>query len=241
MKEGSSFKIYDKVSWHYPEGKDCPSIEAAKRHINFAMRFLEAHDLLSEDGKDLFSGGKVDDDFALTSDVVTSDGEALLSKGYRKWLGQISYQGRLSAELFENILNGIRKSKKESNMAEKPTKRKKQEKIKKEDSSEPSPFIYDSVEFHWPMGKSAGCKSLDDAKNHLNVLMRWLSKHGLLTAKSKSAATGKGVPDDFTLTSDMLTDRGNDLMMAAYHRWLKSVRYGKEPDTKILDRALADL
>jgi len=241
MKEGKAFTIYDKVRWHYPEGKDCPSVEAAKRHINFAMRFLEDNDLLSEDGKDLFSGGEVDDDFALTSDVVTSEGEALLSKGYRKWLEQISYQGPLSAELFENVLKEIRSGRRESNMAEKPIKSKKRDKIKKAHSSGSSPIVYDSVKFHWPMGKSAGCKSLADAKIHLNVLMRWLSKHDLLTEKGGSAVTGEGVPDDFTLTSDMLTDRGDILIKDAYNRWLKSVRYGEEPDTKILDRALTSL
>lgn len=111
MREQESFKVYDKVRWHFPEGKDCPSIDAAKRHINFAMKFLEDHDLLSEDGMDLFTNGAVDDDFALTSEMVTPEGDALLSASYRDWLKQISYDGPLSAELFEKKLKELRNNK----------------------------------------------------------------------------------------------------------------------------------
>jgi hypothetical protein len=121
MKERESFRVYDKVRWHYPEGKDCPSMEAAKRHMEFTMRFLETNGLLSEDGKDLFSDGRIDDDFALTSEIVTADGDALLSKSYREWLERISYGGPLSTELFENTLREIRNRKKRLKMTEKST------------------------------------------------------------------------------------------------------------------------
>jgi hypothetical protein len=34
-------KVYDKVSWHFPEGKNCPDIETAKNHFIKLMNWLK--------------------------------------------------------------------------------------------------------------------------------------------------------------------------------------------------------
>ena len=48
---------YDKVSWHYPEGKNCPSLEAAKMHFDVVMHWLESQNLLSTEGREAMELG----------------------------------------------------------------------------------------------------------------------------------------------------------------------------------------
>ncbi len=236
----NSFKVYDKVCWHYPEGRDCPSLKAAKRHITFAMRFLKSHKLLSPDGNDLFESGRVSDDFALTSEIVTPLGNRLLSKSYKNWLKQISYDGPLSDELFDNTLKEIT-ARKGLGKVRKSPKSETGKKSSQTFSDDDSPIIYDQVSFHWPMAKARGCTSLAVAKGHLRVLMRWLAENNLLTTEGKNTTARRDIPDDFALTSAMLTPKGNALMMKSYDRWLRVVKYGEEPKTTILDKALSEM
>jgi hypothetical protein len=106
----TDFKVYDKVKWHWPEGKGCPSLEAAKRHINFVMEWLDRNRLLSEDGQDLFAAHNVDDQFALTSEMTTPEGNRVLDVTYREWLKHIEYEGPLNSDLFDEALARIRGS-----------------------------------------------------------------------------------------------------------------------------------
>lgn len=240
MKKDQDITVFDKVRWHYPEGRNCPSLEAAKRHFKFILQFLQSHGLLSEDGKSLFPDGEMEDDFALTSDIVTPEGEALLEVCYDTWISQISYTGPLSDELLEQTLQRIDGKGGTSSMPAKPQDGKKKQTKEKRTEQKPSPLLYDRVDFHWPMAKDRGCKSLENAKVHLREIMRWLMEHNLLTEKGKAAIAGGDVADDFSLTGDLVTDKANVLLKQNYDRWLRNIGYGsdKAPTTKILDKAL---
>ena len=94
---------------------------------------------------------------------------------------------------------------------------------------------YDKVSWHFPDGKN--CPSLDAAKVHFDVLMRWLESRHLLSEEGQEAM-GVGIDSDFSLTSYMLTDKGNRLLMACYTEWASTVKYGVPPSMSILDDRL---
>lgn len=85
------FDVYDKVQWHYPGGKDCPSLEIGKRHIEVAMDFLDRHGLLSEEGREDWEDASLPADYALTTESVTDEGARFLRQYYKPWLKTISY------------------------------------------------------------------------------------------------------------------------------------------------------
>lgn len=66
--------VYDKVSWHYPEGKNCPSLEAAKIHFLVMMKWLKENNLLSTEGEEVWELG-VDADFSITSTMLNEKGK----------------------------------------------------------------------------------------------------------------------------------------------------------------------
>lgn len=99
-------EVYDKVSWHYPEGKDCPSLDAAMRHFKIIMEWLKKKNLLSQYGEEIYDAG-IDSDFALTSDMLTDKGNLVLQKCYRKWLKTINYEKVPSVELLEECLKSL--------------------------------------------------------------------------------------------------------------------------------------
>lgn len=92
--------------------------------------------------------------------------------------------------------------------------------------------IYDKVSWHFPEGNN--CPNLNAAKHHFNVIMDWLNKNQFLTEEGKEALK-IGVDSDFSLTSDMINEKGNDLLSATYQDWLNSIGYSCETDTAVLD------
>jgi hypothetical protein len=58
----------------------------------------------------------------------------------------------------------------------------------------------------------------------------------MLTPEGAARVSGADIPDDFGISSDMLTEEGNAFMRKAYARWSKTVRYNQEPKTKVLDQ-----
>lgn len=92
-KTSDSVKVYDKVKWHWPQGKanGCTSLAVGKRHIECAMNFLKKHKLLSEEGEAELHRGKVSPDFALTSETVNHEGNVFLKRYYGKWCSGVSY------------------------------------------------------------------------------------------------------------------------------------------------------
>ena len=83
-------KTYDKLSWHYPEGRGCPSAEAAAALFEGLMGWLSARDLLSEEGREL-AELPIDEDFALTSSMLAPAGQRLLDERYANWLAEQDY------------------------------------------------------------------------------------------------------------------------------------------------------
>lgn len=100
----SNIVVYDKVSWHFPEGKDCPSLEAAKAHFNVLLAWLKKHDLLSDEGREIFDLG-VDADFSITSSMLNKKGNDVLSKHYVDWLRSIDYSGNVDMKILDDGLS----------------------------------------------------------------------------------------------------------------------------------------
>jgi hypothetical protein len=98
----SSIKVYDKVKWHYPEGKNCPSLDAAKRHFVAIMEWSHKNGLLSDYGNELYELG-LDSDFALTSDMFTDEGKEILDRGYEKWLRLIAYDRKPDTAFWDGV------------------------------------------------------------------------------------------------------------------------------------------
>jgi len=96
-------KTYDKVSWHFPEGKGCPSPNAAKRHLVVVMQWLKDNSLLSEEGLEAWDSG-IDSDFALTSHMLTPVGNVVLAQGYRDWMEKVAYSEEPSMRILDAIL-----------------------------------------------------------------------------------------------------------------------------------------
>ena len=102
----ASEKTYDKVSWHFPEGKNCPDLDAAKIHFDVVMRWLESHDLLSREGQEAMEIG-IDSDFALTSHMTTDKGNRLLASCYSDWIRTVQYGRRPSVKLLDQCLQSV--------------------------------------------------------------------------------------------------------------------------------------
>lgn len=96
--------VYDKVEWHYPEGRSCPDPESAKKHLQAIVAWLHDRGLLSDLGKEVFAFG-VDSDFSLTSDMVTEHGRRLLDRHYRRWLNSLSYDKEVDLSFWDKLLD----------------------------------------------------------------------------------------------------------------------------------------
>ncbi len=89
----ANIKIYDKVSWHFPEGQNCPSLEVAKVHFVALMEWLKSNNLLSDEGKEVLELG-FNSDFSITSLMLNSKGNEVLKKHYSDWLRSIDYTNK---------------------------------------------------------------------------------------------------------------------------------------------------
>ena len=99
-------EIYDKVSWHFPDGENCPSLEAATVHLCMVMEWLNYQHLLSEEGLEAIEVG-VDADFSLTSYMLTDRGNRLLAAYYADWVSTVRYGVQPSMGVLENGLSRL--------------------------------------------------------------------------------------------------------------------------------------
>lgn len=99
--------VYDKVSWHYPEGENCPNLEAAKLHFSIAMKWLKENDLLSDEGKEIFEIG-IDADSSLTSSMLNEKGNFIIKNYYSIWLKTLNYSTTSDCRILDD---GLRKYK----------------------------------------------------------------------------------------------------------------------------------
>lgn len=93
-------KTYDKVSWHFPEGKGCQSLEAAIIHFTVVMQWLQKKGLLSTEGHEAMQNG-IDSEFSLTAYMLTADGVGILDKCYSNWVSSIQYGKVPSTDLLD--------------------------------------------------------------------------------------------------------------------------------------------
>lgn len=98
-------RTYDKVAWHYPEGKGCPDLDAAKIHISVVMKWLKSNGLLSAEGVEALDAG-IDSDFALTAHMLTPKGVHVLDCCYQKWLRSVRYGKMPTTDLLDKHLTG---------------------------------------------------------------------------------------------------------------------------------------
>jgi hypothetical protein len=96
-------KTYDKVSWHFPEGKGCPSLAAAKIHFQVVTEWLKDKGLLSAEGIEAVDAG-IDSDFALTAHMLTTKGNRILGRCYSDWVRAVIYGQRPSVALLDKSL-----------------------------------------------------------------------------------------------------------------------------------------
>ena len=100
----SKLIVYDKVSWHFPEGKHCPSLEAAKAHFYALIGWVKENGLLSDEGEEVIDLG-VDAEFSITSSMLNKKGNDILSKYYGDWLSGIKYSGDIDMKILDDGLN----------------------------------------------------------------------------------------------------------------------------------------
>lgn len=105
----SNIEVYDKVSWHFPEGKNCPSLEAAKEHFVSVMDWLKENQLLSDEGKEVLELG-IDSDFSIASPMLNAKGNELMRKYYSDWLRSIDYTKKPNLTLLNNGLEMFKNS-----------------------------------------------------------------------------------------------------------------------------------
>ena len=101
--------IYDKVSWHFPEGKKCPSLEAAKSHFIAIMGWLAENELLSNEGKEIFDLG-IDSDFSIASSILNDKGNDIIAKYYSDWLRSIEYTKKINFDILNDGLGDQKNS-----------------------------------------------------------------------------------------------------------------------------------
>jgi len=96
--------IFDKVKWHYPDGEKCPSLEAATKHFEAIMGWLNKKALLSEEGIEIYELG-IDEDFVIMSSMLTEKGNELLVKHYDIWLKKQDYDAEFDLTYLEGVMS----------------------------------------------------------------------------------------------------------------------------------------
>lgn len=95
--------VYDKVSWHFPEGQNCPSLDAAKLHFIAVMKWLKENNLLSGEGEEILELG-IDADFSITSLMLNKKGNDVLKKYCSSWLKTIDYSEKIDFKVLDDGL-----------------------------------------------------------------------------------------------------------------------------------------
>ena len=94
-------KVYDKASWHYPS--NCPNLNDAVHHLEIVIEWLDEHDLLNDEGHEIVNLG-IDEEAALTSEMLTEKGEKVIDEAYDDWLDGVEYGTSPSTERLDATL-----------------------------------------------------------------------------------------------------------------------------------------
>lgn len=92
--------------------------------------------------------------------------------------------------------------------------------------------VYDKVEWHYPEGQ--GCPDVKTAMIHIRAVLDWFNEHDLLTPLGKEIFD-IGVDSETSITSDMVTDTGNQIMKLCYNEILNKLKYGQAPSLKCFE------
>ncbi len=95
--------VYDKVSWHYPDGTNCPSLSTAKKHFEVVMEWLQTHGFLSDEGKEIFELG-ISADFSITSTMLNKEGNLFFGDNYHNWIKTLSYSKAADLNILDDWL-----------------------------------------------------------------------------------------------------------------------------------------
>ena len=96
-------KIYDKAKWHLDQPQDSQTIGNKLEHLRVLMIWLNNNNFLNELGQEIFELG-IDQEFSLTSEMVTTKGEELLDKYYAEWSKNISYDEEITTVFWDSKL-----------------------------------------------------------------------------------------------------------------------------------------
>lgn len=107
QKTMGKLNVYDKASWHYPEGAGCPSLNAALIHLNVVHNWLGKNNLLTTEAKEI-TPNKMGEDYSLTSEDVSELGNKVLTKCYDKWLEKIDYKNKPNTKILDNCLKSTK-------------------------------------------------------------------------------------------------------------------------------------
>ena len=89
-------KTYDKATWHIDGGEKPEEVIRKFEHV---YEFLNCHDMLTEDGKEILDAG-IDGSIVLTSNDLTPAGKRFIEDYYDSLIN-------LTAEELEKKLNSI--------------------------------------------------------------------------------------------------------------------------------------
>lgn len=99
-------QVFDKVKWHYPDGKNCPDLAHAMRHFKELAGWLQNNSLLSAYGQEVIAEG-IDSEFSLTSEMLTETGNRVLGARYQEWLNTLDYAESCDFRLLTTELQNI--------------------------------------------------------------------------------------------------------------------------------------
>lgn len=101
--------VFDKISWHYPEGKNCPSLEIARAHFLAVMKWIQENGLLSDEGEEILDVG-ISTDFSITSSMLNKKGNDVLKKYYSTWLKTVDYSKSIDFKILDDGLHEYKSS-----------------------------------------------------------------------------------------------------------------------------------
>lgn len=85
------------------ESESSASYEEKLQHLIVIMNWLKDHGLLNEYGLEVYELG-IDEEFSLTSKMLTDKGKKVLDEYYNKWIENYKYGEVPSLEFLSNIL-----------------------------------------------------------------------------------------------------------------------------------------
>ena len=88
-------QVYDKAAWQIDNGMN---ENVVINHFTLVFEWLQAHDMLSKDGKDILDIG-IDGDTSLNERLVTAEGAKFLSAYYDKLIEQSEYNTSVEEDL----------------------------------------------------------------------------------------------------------------------------------------------